>query len=247
MRTNRSVFVVAIVAVTLLAAVGVATAVSPVAQTDQPDRQIEVGASGEVSAQPDQALLRVGVVATAEDATTARDRVAENVTALRSTLDERGISDDNIETVHYDIGEVRERSETKRTTEYRAVHTFQITLDDPDRVGKVIDGVVDSGANRVQGVSFTLSEERRHELRQEALENAMGRARGEAETLAGSADLTIEGAASISADDVSVRPYRVEQAMMATESGDVATSTTIESGPVDVSATVQVIYNATAV
>jgi uncharacterized protein YggE len=247
MRTNKSLLVVAAVAVTILAAVGVATAVSPVAQTDQPERQIEVGASGDVSADPDQALLRVGVVATAEDAASARDRVAENVTALRSTLDELGISDDNVETVHYDIGEVRERPETKRDPNYRAVHAFEITVEEPDRVGDVIDGVVDSGANRVQGVSFTLSDERRHELRQEALENAMDRARAEAETLAGSADLTIEGAASISADAVHVRPYRVEQAMMATASGGAAASTTIESGPVEVSASVQVVYNATAV
>ncbi|WP_158855122.1 SIMPL domain-containing protein [Halorhabdus sp. CUG00001] len=246
MHTNKSLLVVATVAVMLLAAVGVATAVSPVAQTEQPDRQIEVGASGDVSAEADRARLHVGVVATAADATTARNQVAENVTALRATLEELGISDDNIETARYDIDEVRDRAETTATVEYRAVHTFQITLEDPARVGAVVDGVVDSGANRVRGVSFTVSEQRRYELRQDALESAMERARSEAETLAESADLTIEGAASISADDVHVRPYRVEEAMTTTASGDVAASTAIESGPVDVTASVQVVYNATA-
>ncbi|WP_135663982.1 SIMPL domain-containing protein [Halorhabdus rudnickae] len=245
MRTNNILLVVIAVAVTALAAVGVAAAVSPSAQTDQPARQIEVGASGDVSAEPDQALVRVGVVATADDAATARDRVAQNVTALRSTLEELGIPDDRIETAHYNIRDVRERPESEQTSEYQAIHTFEITLEDIDRVGDVIDGVVDSGANRVEGVSFTLSDDRRQELRQDALRNAMDNAREEAGTLADSADLTIEGAASISASDVSVRPYRVEQSMVALESGDAGASTTIESGPVDVSASVQVVYNAT--
>ena len=244
MRTNRTLLVVAALAVTVLAAVGVAAAVSPTAQTDQPARQIEVGASGDVSAEPDQAIVRLGVVATADDAATARDRVAENVTAMRSTLDELGIPDDRIETAHYDIGEARDRPKSEQPGSYRAVHAFEVTLDETDRVGDVIDGVVDSGANRVQGVSFTLSDERRQDLRQEALQHAMEHARGEAETLAGSADLTIEGASSISASDTHVRPYRLEHTMT---SGDAAVSTSIESGPVAVSASVNVVYNATSV
>ncbi|WP_136688445.1 SIMPL domain-containing protein [Halorhabdus amylolytica] len=245
MRTNRILLVVTLVAVTVLAAVGVAVAVSPDGQADEPNRQIEVAASGDVSADPDQAQLRVGVVATTDDAAIARTQVAENVTSLRSTLEELGIPDDRVETDYYNIREVREGPESERATQYRAIHAFEITLDDTDRVGEVIDGVVDSGANRVQGVSFTLSVDRRADLRQKALRNAMDAARKEARTLANSADLTVEGAAAISASDVNVRPYRVEQAMM-TETADAGGSTSIESGPVDVSASVQVVYNATA-
>ncbi|WEL20508.1 SIMPL domain-containing protein [Halorhabdus sp. BNX81] len=246
MKLNRSTLLVAAVAVLLLAAVGAATAITPAAQTDQPAKQIDVAGSAEVSAQPDQAVLRLGVVATAEDAQTARTQVAENVTAVRSALTELNVSEDQIETGYYDIGEVRERPETEGTTEYRAVHTLEVTLDDTERVGDVIDTAIDSGANRVDGVSFTLSEERRHELRQDALQKAMDRARTDADTLATSGDLQVVGASSISASDVSVSPYRVEETMTAADAVGGAASTTIERGPVDVSASVQVVYNATS-
>lgn len=245
MQINRSTLLVSAVAILLLAAVGAATAVTPTAQTDQPEKQIDVAASAEVSAQPDQALLRLGVVATAEDAQTARNQVAENVTTVRSALMELNVSAEQIETVNYDIGETRDRAEPEQTSGYRAVHTLEITLADIDTVGDVIDGAVDSGANHVQGVSFTLSDEKRHELRQDALEQAMDRGRTDADTLASSADLRVVGASAISASDVSVSPYRVEHGMLES-AGDAAASTTIESGPVDVSASVQVVYNATS-
>lgn len=242
MRVNRPIAAVAALALVVIATAGVATALAPAA-SDSPARQIQVSATDEVSAEPDRALLRVGVLATADDAATARDRVAGNVTALRSTLEDLGVPDDRVETAHFDIDEERDREEAG-PTRYRAVHAFEITLADTDRVGEVIDGVVDSGANRIQGVSFTLSEERRHDLRQEALEGAMDRARTEADTLAASADLQVGDAASITASDVDVSPYRVEREAMETD--DAGASTTIESGAVDVSASVDVVYNATA-
>ncbi|MFB6201536.1 MAG: SIMPL domain-containing protein [Halorhabdus sp.] len=243
MRTNKLLLATIAAVVVALAAVGVATAVSPTAQADGPTRQIDVAATGDVSAEPDRAVLRVGVVATADDAASARDRVAQNVTTLRSTLAEMGIPDDQIETAYYDIGQRNEKPETAGSGTYRAVHAFEITLTDTGRVGEVIDGVVDSGANRIQGVSFTLSDDRRRSLRQQALQKAMTHARSEAATLAESANLTLAGAASISASDVHVRSYEVERAMMSANAG--GTGTTIESGPVDVSASVQVVYNAT--
>lgn len=242
MESNRAVLAVAVVAVTVIATAGVATALAP-AQTDGTAQQIRASATGEVSAQPDQAVLQIAVVATADDAATARNRVATNATALRSTLAELGVPDDRIKTVYYNIGEAHERFKGQEPTSYRAAHAFKITLTDTDRVGTVIDRVVDSGANRVRGVSFTLSDETRRELRQEALRNAMERARTEAETLATSANLSIDGAASISTNDVSVVPYRVERTMVADAGG---ASTTIESSPVNVRASVQVVYNASA-
>jgi len=213
---NRSALAVAAVLTMLVATVGIAAAVTPGGQTDLPTRQIEVANDATVSAEPDQAILRVAVVAEAEVAPTARDRVAENVTALRSTLDSLGISSEQIRTEFFSIDEVRDRPEPEseageQATRYRAIHAFQITLDDTEAVGSVIDAVVDSGANRVQGVTFTLSAERQQQLRQDALEKAMDRARMDAETLANSSGLTIGGASSISATDVQFRPFRVER------------------------------------
>jgi len=205
------------------------------------DATVRVGASGDATADPDRAVATVGVEATAADAETARQRVAENVSTLRDGLAAAGIDDDQITTRHYAI---RQDHESKRSesapTRYEAVHSFEVRIEDVDAVGSVIETAVDNGATNVGRVEFTLSEEARSELREAALAAAMDSARSDAETLASNANLSLAGVESVSTSDVHVRPYRAEAALTA---GDAATS--IESGPVSVSAQVQVVYEAT--
>ena len=86
-------------------------------------------------------------------------------------------------------------------------------------------------------------DERRADLREDALTAAMDNARADADVLAENADLSIEGVSAVSTGSVDVRPYHAE-AM--TASADAAGGTEVESGPVSVTAQVQVTYNATA-
>lgn len=202
---------------------------------------VTVGASGEVTAEPDRALLAVGVEATADDPETARQRVAENVSALRTALSDLGLDDDQITTERYTIREDREsKREGGGPTTYRAIHSFEVEVENVDEVGTVIETAVGNGATDVGRVQFTLSEESRADLREQALADAMDNARADAETLAENANLTISGVDGVSTNAVDVRPYHAEADMAATSGG-----TEIESGPVSVTAQVQVTYEAT--
>jgi len=217
---------------------------SPAADADQqrqPAKSVSVSASGEVTAEPDRAVLTLGVEATADDAETVRQRLSENVSEMRSALEEIGIDDDQIETEHYVIREDRESRRNEGPTRYTGVHSFRIEINDTDSVGSVIETAVNNGGTNVGRVSFTLSEETREELREQALSNAMDNARSDADILAENADLTITGVTSASTGSVHVRPYRAEAQTAAAGAGD----TSIESGPVSVTAQVQVTYNAT--
>jgi uncharacterized protein YggE len=239
---QRSLAAVAVVLGAVVATAGVAGAVAfssdaNGAAESGDGRTVEVGASGAVEADPDQAVLRVAVVARSPDVAAARQQLADNVSAMRSALADAGVADDQIRTAHYDIGE--DHRPENREREYRAIHAFEITLSDVDRVGPVIDTAVANGADRVDGVEFTLSEDRRRQLRRQALDDAMDNARAQADTIAGKAGLSITGVHAASTVDVDARPYRTEAAM----AGD-AGGTAIESGPVTVTAQVQVVYNA---
>lgn len=202
---------------------------------------ISVGASGEVTAEPDRAIVELAVIAVAEDPETARERVAGNVSALRDALGEAGIEDDGITTQHYAIREDREsRREGGGPTRYRAIHALRVDVQDVEAVGTIIETGVSNGATSVDRVQFTLSEESRSELRDRALGRAMDNARDNAEVLAANANLTITNVDALSTSDVHVSPYRAEAVTFADSAG-----TSIESGPVTVSAQVQVTYNAT--
>ncbi|MFW5938208.1 MAG: SIMPL domain-containing protein [Halanaeroarchaeum sp.] len=212
--------------------------------TDDPTRTIQVAATGSTEAQPDKALVRVSVETTADDPTTARNRLAANVTSMRDALADAGVAEDRIRTTDFDLRQDRERrppeGEEEPETKYRARHRFEIEVDDVDRVGNVVDTAVDNGATDVDDVRFTLSDETRQELRTEALETAMSDAHQQAETIASSADLRITGVSSASTTDVNVPTRSVTMEADADGGG-----TSVSSGPVSVTATVEVTYNAT--
>lgn len=205
------------------------------------NRTVDVSATGQVSAEADQAVIQVAVEARADDAETARERLAENVSSLRDGLADADVASEQITTSGYDIREdYRDRPEgTEQRPGYVARQSFEITLDDTDRAGTVIDAAVGSGATRVDGVRFTLSTDRRDELKRDALEDAMDRADGKAETLATQSDMSIVQVRTVSAADYDYGPVSVEAA--AADSGG---STTIDSGPVTVTAEVHVVYDA---
>ena len=212
--------------------------------TDGPARTVQVSASGATEAQPDKALVRVSVEATADDPTTARNRLAENVSGMKDGLADTGIGEDRIRTTDFDLRKDREphppEGEEAPETTYRARHQFVIEVDSVDRVGDVVDTAIDNGATNVDDVRFTLSEETRRELRTKALETAMSNARQQADTIASSAGLTIAGVSSASTTDVHV-PTRSVTMEAAADGG----GTSLSSGPVTVTATVSVTYNAT--
>lgn len=204
------------------------------------DRTIQVGASGQASAEPDQAVLRLSVVATGDDAETARKRLAENVTRLREALRDAGVDDGQVATVRYDIDENYRHERDDSAPAYRAMQSFAVTLDDTERVGPVIDAAVANGATGVDRVRFTLSTEQRRQLQHEALADAMGAARGKADVLADSAGLAITGVGA-----VETAPSRHRYVVETAAAGD-AGGSSVESGPVTVTVQVRVTYNATS-
>jgi uncharacterized protein YggE len=209
-------------------------------------RTIHVAGSGSAEARPNQAVLGVSVVATADDAATARQRLAENVTRMRDALADVGVERDQLTTRHYDIDRRRQRPrEDGREPEiqYRAWHAFEITVEETDRVGTVIDTAVRSGATEVDRIEFTLSTERRRELEADARRAAMADAREKARSLASDANLTVTGVQVIRTGGGDV-PRPSGGAAMATATPAAEPDTELESGPVTVVTTVRVVYNA---
>lgn len=213
------------------------------------DRTVSVSATGTAKAQPDKAIVRVVVETTAATATDARTDVAENVTSVRSTLEAAGLNESQIRTVDYNLyrDEKRVRTPTGATktgeVAYHASHELLIEVNDVEDVGGTIDTAVTSGATSVHDVRFTLSDATRERLQTQALQDAMASGHSKAETLANSADLTLGAASDVRTYDRHVGVRRVE---MTAYAGDAGGSTDISSGPVSVTASVDVTYNATA-
>ncbi|UIP00029.1 SIMPL domain-containing protein [Halobaculum sp. CBA1158] len=216
-------------------AVGATDATDATAAADVND--ITTDGTATVSAEPDLARITVAVEATAENASAARSAVAADVERLRSALTEAGYEP---ETVDFRLSPEYDHSRDERElVGYRAAHTLTFETE-PDDAGSAVDTAVDNGATRVQNVQFTLTDERRAELREEALADAVDDARDTATTVADAANRSVGTELSIAVGSAGVSPYepRVAYETVAADSA----STSFEPGSVTVSATVTVTY-----
>ncbi|OLZ41967.1 hypothetical protein A6E15_13685 [Natrinema saccharevitans] len=208
------------------------------ANGDDVDGEITVSADGEVEAEPDQATVDVGVTATGESADAVTDELASGAERLRETFDDLDIPDENVEEGRYRVHSARERE----ADGFEGSHSFDVTLTDVDRVGEVIDAAIEAGADDVGRVRFTLQEETRSTLREDALDAALENADAEAAHVADNRGVEITGTTAVTTGDVQVHSFRTEAGDDAAESAGGAPPTEIDTDPVSVTASVTVTY-----
>ncbi len=220
------------------AAVGLGTAGANTTDDPSDDRTITVSATGGADVAPDQGVVQVAVTADGDDPGTVSDDLAGQADELRTALDELGV---DYETAHYAVDQPRRPPEERNGAGYEGVHAFEVTVDDPDAVGDVVDAAADVGAE-IGNVELTLSEAKRTELREEAIDNAMADARDQAETIAATEGLAVGTAMQVDASQQRFDSVRYDAAVP--EADDAAADTSIDAGDVSVSYQVTVTYGA---
>ena len=232
--------VLAVLTVTTVA-VGVGMAATGTGASSTDTQTVAVAGSGEVDASPDAAVVRLSVTARGPNAANVSDEIAAGASQLRETLADFGVPEDDVQTQHYNIHQDRQPDSGNGDPVYMGEQSFAVTLDDVDEVGSLIDAAVDGGADDVGGVRYTLSSERRDEVRNDAIRAAVEDARGEAAVIADSTNLQLGGVQRAASRETSVSPYHAEVAMAADAGG----GTTVDPQDVTVSATVEVTFAAT--
>ena len=138
-----------------------------------------------VSVAPDLARVDVGVftqAATAQDASTANATQAGTIISALQALLGGGA---DIKTINYSLSPVYNNpppGQNATIIGYSVSNTVEITLTDLSKIGKTIDTAIQSGANRVQGISFDLQD--RNPPTAQALKAAAINARAQADAIA---------------------------------------------------------------
>lgn len=199
-----------------------------------------VRASGEatITAKPDRAEIRFGVITQAPTAEAASAQnaaqTAQMLDALKRALGNGG----QVKTSNYSVAPSYQRATNgapRKIIGYNANNTVTVTLDDLRLVSKLLDTAAHAGANEIDGISFTLKNDQA--ARSEALAQAAIKARESAEAIAKALNLRVLGVAEAETSDVSnVRP--MFSTAMERVSQTVEVSTPIEAGDIDVTATV---------
>ncbi len=190
---------------TAAAAVAAVMAATPVgalhAEDRTPPRLMTLTGTGEVSAEPDTAIVTIGVV---EEAKTARDALSANteaMTGVMETLKGQKIADKDIQTSGFSISPryvypKNGEDQPPKVVAYQVSNQVTVKVRDLDALGGLLDKVVSAGSNRISGISFTIDDAQ--EMEDEARRRAVADARRKAELYAKAAGVKLGDVRQIS-------------------------------------------------
>jgi len=219
------------------AAIGGVTA----AEETVKERLIHTSATGEVTTTPDQAEISVSVQTENPDPRRAQSDNAAIMADVIAALKRAGVAEADLKTTGFSMYPVYDESDSifaKNIKYYRVTNTLLIHVKDIGKAGDLLDLAVANGANNVNGVTFTISDEKQLSLRNEALTEAVSLARADADAVAKAAGLTITGVREITVSGGYV-PYA--RAEMSYADGKAA-ATPLQPGEMTVTASVSVSY-----
>jgi uncharacterized protein len=259
----------AIIALVIVSLFAITRPTTMVGGTGNPaQRTITVNGVGTVETAPDEAIL---VLAVTNQAATADQAAKDNANTASRVVDailglslSKGITKDDITTIDYSLTPVYSQADKCVTTTevpqppgdtkpqvtcttttpqlvgYAVRNAIQVTVKDMTSIGKVLDAATGAGANEISGITFTFTSGTYANLQKQALQNAIQDASGQAQTMATAFGVHIAGIVSVNPAYV-YRPYINYKAEA---SG--ATSTPIQTGTLQVTVNVQVVYEISA-
>jgi len=201
---------------------------------------ITVTGDGIVQVKPDLARVTLGVEVTSASAAGAQQDAASKMDAVMAQLKSQGIQDKDIQTVRFDLQPNYDYStQPPALRGYRATNLVLVTVREISKVGGLLDAVVASGATRLQGISFSVSDPAAASA--QGREEAMKNARAKADQLAQLAGVSL--GAPISIEETTSQPPAPVEARAAAPSLAGAPQTPISSGTQEIHTTVRVIYS----
>ena len=193
------------------------------------NRVVRATGSATLSAKPDQVVISVGVVTTADTAQAAAAQNATQMDAMLARLKQVLGSAGDTRTVSYSIAP-NYRGQPQILAGFTVSNMVEVTSSDLSSIGSVIDAASQAGANSIGGLRFTVKDEQ--PLRVSALSAAAKLARADADAIASGLGGRL-GAVLSAQEGSSVVPITMNSA-------GASVSTPINPGLVEVSATVTV-------
>ncbi|HEV2229530.1 MAG TPA: SIMPL domain-containing protein [Steroidobacteraceae bacterium] len=220
------------------AAAAPASAQAPAAPAAAPS-SIRVSGEARVSARPDRVQIDLGVQTQAPLSQDAASANARQLDAALAAVRKAAGPGAQVKTLSYSLSpnyQYHSGGGEPTITGYTALNVVEVTLDDLARIGDVIDAATRAGANRVQGIQWTLHDQ--DAVRAEALREAATRAHAEAEVLAGALNLRILRVLTVEESSPQIAPVRMFRGAARAAASAAEVPTPVEAGTLDVSANV---------
>ncbi len=212
-----------------------------VAQETTQFRQITVTGHGAVEAVPDMATITMGVVSQGKTGAQAMAGNSKDLAAMMEKLKSAGIAPRDMQTSNLSLSprwDNRSYSNGRdpEIVGFVAQNTVTVRIRDLERLGEILDAVVQNGANSFRGLDFGLQHPRpaQDQARMRAVEDAIAKAK----LLTTAAGVELGDIVSIS-ESASGRPNPIRMNDMAMSRSAVP----VEAGEVSIGASVTIVFN----
>ena len=202
---------------------------------------LNVSAQAEASRVPDIATISAGVVTQAVDGNTAMRQNAEQMSRVLAAVKAAGVAAKDVQTSGISLNpQYRyEENQPPRITGYQASNTVNVKLREVAKMGKVLDALVASGANQVNGPSFEV--DKPEAAYDEARIAAIKQAQARAQTYADALGMRVRRVVSISEGGAGFpRPMPMMRAMAA--DAGMARETSVSPGESTLSVSLEVVF-----
>jgi len=152
---------------------------------------ISFSATGKVFANPDLALTTFSVITEEKTATQALTKNSESMNNVIEFMKSQGVEDKDLKTTVFNIYPRYEWHESKSSyypqgervlVGYEVRQSLEVKIRDMEKIGVLIEGATNAGANEVGSLQFTFDNE--DELKAQAREQAIDKAKEKAKELA---------------------------------------------------------------
>ena len=216
---------------------------------DPSEQIISVSGSATASSNPDTLIIVLGVESEAKTANESLSQNSNSLNSVISSLKNSGISEDAIQTSNFSIHPLYDSIKDSNgnwqqiLNGYRVSNILSIQTEKIDSAGDIIDAAVSSGANRVDNVSFQLSDDNLQKISDDLIADAINDATQKAEKALVPLKQKIVGVKSIVIHD-NVVPY-YDSPMRASFDGFAESSmksSPIMSGDEEITTNVSVVF-----
>jgi len=205
---------------------------------------IWVSGSGEVSAVPDIATLRLGIEAQEASVAEAQDQASQAMDRVMAALTDNNVAKKDIQTQYLNIRRVTRWDNVKEqevVIGYRVTNMVTAKIREMDKIGSIIDAVAVAGGDltRIDSIGFSVEDPSAYH--QEARQKAVADAEAKAKQLAEVAGVKL-GKPTYIAESTYIPSPIYSRDVFEKAAGAPMMETPISPGEMEISLTVQLAY-----
>lgn len=224
-----------------------------IGQPPESKNTITVSDSADIYAKPDLAITTFSVVTEAKTVANAMSENTKKMNAIVDFMKKSGVKETDLKTTNFSINPRYEwikagacpppdycPSGKRVLVGYEILQSLQVKIRDMEKIGDIVQGAIDAGANQVGDLQFTIDNQ--DELKRQVREEAIKKAKDKAKELASQLGVDLIRITNFSESGEAPRPMYYEAMAKSVGGGGEMPAPSIETGENKISVSVSITY-----